>query len=74
MYRRNSILHDYPIVEVVGFTAITAAVSYLVSVDIHQDQCYSYSAYLTLLAGRVSPCTIFRACRQPVPRVRSLEA
>ncbi|KAI0794494.1 chloride channel [Fomes fomentarius] len=30
VYRRHSILHDYPIIEVVGFTAITAAVSYLV--------------------------------------------
>ncbi|RDX51224.1 hypothetical protein OH76DRAFT_1378993 [Lentinus brumalis] len=29
-YRRHSVLHEWPIVEVVGFTAITAAVSYLV--------------------------------------------
>ncbi|OJT09778.1 H(+)/Cl(-) exchange transporter 3 [Trametes pubescens] len=28
VYRRHSILHDWPIVEVVAFTAITAAVSY----------------------------------------------
>ncbi|KAL1941295.1 hypothetical protein VTO73DRAFT_7507 [Trametes versicolor] len=28
VYRRHSMLHDWPIVEVVGFTAITAAVSY----------------------------------------------
>ncbi|KAM5536604.1 hypothetical protein V8D89_009699 [Ganoderma adspersum] len=30
VYRRHSQLHEYPILEVVGFTAITAAVSYLV--------------------------------------------
>ncbi|KAH9893401.1 chloride channel [Cubamyces lactineus] len=30
VYRRHSVLYDWPIVEVVGFTAITAAVSYLV--------------------------------------------
>ncbi|KAI8996437.1 chloride channel [Trametes punicea] len=30
VYRRHSVLHDWPIVEVVGFTAITAAISYLV--------------------------------------------
>ncbi|OSD04776.1 hypothetical protein PYCCODRAFT_1450809 [Trametes coccinea BRFM310] len=30
VYRRHSILHDWPIVEVIGFTAITAAISYLV--------------------------------------------
>ncbi|EIW58503.1 uncharacterized protein TRAVEDRAFT_58724 [Trametes versicolor FP-101664 SS1] len=28
VYRRHSMLHEWPIVEVVGFTAITAAVSY----------------------------------------------
>ena len=31
VYRRNSILHDCPILEVTGAAAITAAVSYLVS-------------------------------------------
>lgn len=31
VYRRNSILHECPILEVTGATAITAAVSYLVS-------------------------------------------
>ncbi|CDO69766.1 hypothetical protein BN946_scf184766.g11 [Trametes cinnabarina] len=30
VYRRHSVLHDWPIVEVIGFTAITAAISYLV--------------------------------------------
>ncbi|CAL1714208.1 unnamed protein product [Somion occarium] len=30
VYRRNSMLHDWPVLEVVGFAAITAAVSYLV--------------------------------------------
>ncbi|KAK7685663.1 hypothetical protein QCA50_011007 [Cerrena zonata] len=30
VYRRNSILHEWPVLEVVGFSAITAAVSYLV--------------------------------------------
>jgi surface polysaccharide O-acyltransferase-like enzyme len=31
VYRRNSILHEWPILEVTGVAAITAAVSYLVS-------------------------------------------
>lgn len=31
IYRRNSILHHMPIMEVVGVTALTGAVSYLVS-------------------------------------------
>ena len=31
VYRRNSILHEWPILEVTGAAAITAAVSYLVS-------------------------------------------
>jgi chloride channel 3/4/5 len=30
LYRRNSILHEYPVLEVVGVSAITAAISYLV--------------------------------------------
>jgi chloride channel 3/4/5 len=30
VYRHNSALRDWPVLEVVGFTAITAAVSYLV--------------------------------------------
>lgn len=30
VYRRNSILHEWPILEVTGAAAITAAVSYLV--------------------------------------------
>lgn len=30
VYRRNSILHDWPILEVVGVSAITAAICYLV--------------------------------------------
>lgn len=30
VYRRNSILHQWPVFEVVGFSALTAAVSYLV--------------------------------------------
>ena len=31
VYRRNSVLHEWPVLEVVGFSAVTAAVSYLVS-------------------------------------------
>ena len=31
LYRRNSVLRDWPILEVIGVAAITAAVSYLVS-------------------------------------------
>lgn len=30
LYRRNSALHDWPILEVIGVTAITAAISYLI--------------------------------------------
>ncbi|KAH9943797.1 chloride channel [Amylocystis lapponica] len=30
VYRRNSVLHEWPTLEVIGFTALTAAVSYLV--------------------------------------------
>ena len=30
VYRRNSILHEWPILEVTGAAAVTAAVSYLV--------------------------------------------
>ena len=32
VYRRNSFIHDWPTLEVVAFSAITAAISYLVSV------------------------------------------
>lgn len=31
VYRRNSILHEWPVLEVTGAAAVTAAVSYLVS-------------------------------------------
>ncbi|KAH9984423.1 Cl-channel protein [Russula vinacea] len=34
VYRRNSILHEWPILEVTGAAAITAAVSYLVSATV----------------------------------------
>ncbi|TCD69139.1 hypothetical protein EIP91_008615 [Steccherinum ochraceum] len=30
VYRRNTFIHDYPILEVIAFSAITAAISYLV--------------------------------------------
>jgi len=30
LYRRNSMLHDWPVLEVVGVSAVTAAISYLV--------------------------------------------
>ena len=30
VYRRNSILHEWPIMEVTGAAAVTAAISYLV--------------------------------------------
>jgi hypothetical protein len=30
LYRRNSVLNDWPVLEVVGASAITAAISYLV--------------------------------------------
>ena len=32
VYRRNSVLHAWPVLEVVGVSAITAAISYLVRV------------------------------------------
>ena len=33
VYRRNSILHEWPLLEVTGAAAVTAAVSYLVRVE-----------------------------------------
>jgi hypothetical protein len=33
LYRRNSMLHDWPVLEVVGVSAVTAAISYLVCLD-----------------------------------------
>jgi chloride channel 3/4/5 len=30
LYRRNSVLNEWPVLEVVGASAITAAISYLV--------------------------------------------
>jgi hypothetical protein len=34
VYRRNSILHEWPILEVTSAAAVTAAVSYLVSTSV----------------------------------------
>jgi surface polysaccharide O-acyltransferase-like enzyme len=39
VYRRNSILHEWPILEVMGAAAITAAVSYLVSATLFVVLC-----------------------------------
>ncbi len=33
VYRRNSVLHEWPILEVTGAAAVTAAVSYLVRIS-----------------------------------------
>ena len=35
VYRRNSILHEWPILEVTSVAAVTAAVSYLVRISLH---------------------------------------
>lgn len=75
VYRRHSILHDYPIVEVVGFTAITAAVSYLVCLNEPlMSTPYVERLRLMVIIGRVSPSTRVGACGEPIPRVRPCEA
>jgi hypothetical protein len=46
LYRRNSQLHDIPLLEVAGCAAITAAISYLVSED-----SYIWPFSLTFITG-----------------------
>lgn len=42
IYRRNSLLADWPVLEVVGVSAVTAAISYLVGLSYAFEDGYSH--------------------------------
>lgn len=81
LYRRNSVLRDWPILEVIGVAAITAAVSYLVSVPfLFQFYFYNWFSLGRLLTVSVNRWYTIsesnnlqranvRACRKLIPRM-----
>lgn len=61
VYRRNSILYQWPILEVVGVSAITAAISYLVNLLLNECSATLIHSRLFFSGTRCSgPCLIIR--------------
>lgn len=56
VYRRNSVLHHWPVLEVVGVSAITAAVSYLVSFNARvSERCMTLIIHRLFSLGTYNP-------------------
>ena len=69
LYRRNSVLRDWPILEVIGVAAITAAVSYLVSIPFF----FQFYFYSWLSIGRLLTVSVSRWYRYLDQTIRSVQ-
>lgn len=69
LYRRNSVLRDWPILEVIGVAAITAAVSYLVSIPF----LFQFHFYNWLSIGRLLAVSAAVDTRYLDPTIRSVQ-
>ena len=67
VYRHNSGLREWPILEVVGFTAITAAVSYLVRSSLVSNRVRMTRLFNAVYIDHLLSRTVFGASCQPLP-------